>query len=62
MERIFETFYRTDEARSHAGRGSGIGLAVVKEIVAGHGGTVHAENDRGLAIIMDFPADTEKGE
>ena len=62
LERIFETFYRTDEARSHAGRGSGIGLAVVKEIVAGHGGTVHAENDRGLAIIMDFPADTEKGE
>lgn len=60
LDRIFETFYRTDEARSHAGRGSGIGLAVVKEIVAGHGGTVHAENDQGLAVIMEFPEDTGK--
>ena len=33
LPRIFDTFYRTDSARSQAGRGSGIGLAVVREIV-----------------------------
>ncbi|WP_125143386.1 ATP-binding protein [Clostridium transplantifaecale] len=38
LERIFESFYRVDNARSHAGEGSGIGLAVVREIIIGHGG------------------------
>lgn len=55
LERIFESFYRVDGARSNAGEGSGIGLAVVKEIIAGHKGIVHAENRGGLAIIIHLP-------
>ena len=35
-------------------------LAVVREIVTGHGGRVWAENDGGLKIIMEFPCDDQK--
>lgn len=38
LDRIFESFYRVDGSRSNSGEGSGIGLAVVKEIIAGHRG------------------------
>lgn len=55
LERIFESFYRADAARTHAGEGSGIGLAVVKEIVNSHGGTIRAENRNGLTMIIRIP-------
>ena len=55
LDRIFESFYRVDGARSNAGEGSGIGLAVVKEIIAGHKGIVYAKNRGGLAIIIHLP-------
>lgn len=69
LGRIFDTFYRTDDARSHSGKGSGIGLAVVRKIIRAHGGTVWAENRNGLAVIMEIPGistieenKTERGE
>lgn len=55
LERIFDSFYRVDDARSQSEKGSGIGLAVVKEIINGHGGSVQAENRGGLAIIIHLP-------
>jgi len=39
-ERIFERFVRLDEARARHHGGAGLGLAIVSEVVAGHGGTV----------------------
>lgn len=56
LERIFESFYRVDDSRTRAGEGSGIGLAVVKEIVKGHGGNVYAENRNGLTVVIKLPA------
>ena len=44
---IFERFYRGDKSRSRLSGGSGIGLAMVKSIVAAHGGEVDAESCLG---------------
>ena len=55
LEQIFDSFYRVDDSRNSAEKGSGIGLAVVREIVLGHGGTIKAENRGGLAVIVGIP-------
>lgn len=55
LGQLFDSFYRVDGARNKMETGSGIGLAVVKEIILGHGGRVHAENRGGLAIIIQLP-------
>ena len=42
LERVWDAFYRTDEARS--GGGTGLGLAIARQIVELHGGKCWAEN------------------
>lgn len=56
LEHIFDSFYRVDDSRNQSKEGSGIGLAVVKEIICGHGGHISADNRNGLAIIIHLPA------
>lgn len=58
LERIFERFYRCDEARKE--KGSGVGLYVVKYIMERHNGSVQAENDNGLRISLHFPKTDEE--
>jgi two-component system sensor histidine kinase MprB len=55
LPRLFERFYRSDQARSS--RGTGLGLAIVKHIVTSAGGTVEARpgSPRGLEIVCRFP-------
>ncbi|MEU4877098.1 SpoIIE family protein phosphatase [Streptomyces sp. NPDC021608] len=47
MPRLFERFHRIENARSRSHEGSGIGLALVRELVGLHGGTIRAESTEG---------------
>jgi two-component system sensor histidine kinase VanS len=54
---IFQKFYRLDAARSTRTGGAGLGLAIAKEIVEAHGGTIHAEsNGQTTAFLIDLPS------
>lgn len=44
LDAIFEKFFRLDEARSTNNGGAGLGLAIAKEIVTLHGGTITADS------------------
>jgi len=45
--RVFERFYRADQARGRRTGGNGLGLAIVQALVAAHGGTVSLDTAPG---------------
>lgn len=45
LEKIFEKFYRGDEARISSTGGAGLGLAITKEIIELHEGSIKVKND-----------------
>ena len=56
LPHIFERFFRADRSRNRGSGGAGIGLAIVKELVTGHGGDVGADSDAdGVTIWFDLP-------
>lgn len=54
LNRIFEQFFRLDSSRATATGGAGLGLAISKEIVELHGGSISAasENERIIFTVM----------
>lgn len=61
LSKIFDTMYRTDPARTRVSQGSGLGLAVCKQIVELHSGSIWArsEEGEGLTIFISLPKKTE---
>lgn len=48
LQRIFEQFYRLDTARGSRNGGAGLGLAIAKEIVELHGGSITAKSGNDI--------------
>ena len=57
IPRLFERFHRVKDARSRSYEGSGIGLALVQELVKLHAGSVQVESemDRGSSFTVSVP-------
>lgn len=45
LDKIFEKFYRVDDSRASASGGAGLGLAITKEIIELHNGSIKVKND-----------------
>jgi signal transduction histidine kinase len=58
LRRIFEPFFRLGEEMTRTTEGTGIGLALVKELAEGMGAAVHGHNAAGggFEVRIDFPA------
>lgn len=56
LSSIFDKFYRLDSSRSSNTGGSGIGLAIAKEIIALHGGHIYADSDgKQTVFTVELP-------
>lgn len=54
LPRIFEQFYRGEQARSRKTGGAGLGLAIARGIVVGHNGRIWAENGANGGAVVGF--------
>ncbi|WDZ88073.1 ATP-binding protein [Micromonospora cathayae] len=55
-ERVFDRFTRLDDARTRDAGGAGLGLAIVRELVRSHGGTVRlGDAGPGLRVMLRLP-------
>ncbi|WP_099024306.1 sensor histidine kinase [Mycolicibacterium palauense] len=58
QKRVFERFFRVDQARSRATGGTGLGLAIVKHVAANHNGSIRlwSQPGTGSTFTVSIPA------
>lgn len=54
LPRIFDRFYRADPSRSRGTGGSGLGLPIVRQLVAAHGGEIEIRSEPGRGTSAEF--------
>ena len=64
LSRIFEPYYRAEFSDTQTRRGAGLGLTLVQQIVASHGGRIEVESHPGAGSIFRllFPRSPENDE
>lgn len=57
LERLFDRLYRVERSRNRSTGGAGIGLAICRNIILAHGGSISADHSAlgGLAITIRLP-------
>jgi two-component system osmolarity sensor histidine kinase EnvZ len=56
-EMVFKPFYRIDSSRNLSTGGVGLGLAIARDIINAHGGTITLEESpaKGLRVMVRMP-------
>jgi two-component system sensor histidine kinase SenX3 len=64
LDRVFERFYRVDQARSRATGGTGLGLSIVRHVATHHGGSVGVSSieGEGSTFTLTFPMCHDRAE
>ncbi len=63
LKRVFDAFFRCEDARDCDSGGHGVGLAITRGVVKAHRGTISASNhpDSGLIVRITVPLQQERG-
>jgi len=64
LTHIFEDFYQVDNSNTRKNEGSGIGLALTRELVKLHNGTITAQSEQGVRTVfrVNLPLSTVNGQ
>ncbi|MGM0803831.1 MAG: sensor histidine kinase [Bacillota bacterium] len=57
LDKVYDRFFRVDQARSRDTGGAGLGLSIAKQIVSAHQGKLHlvSEEGKGTTVTMEIP-------